>query len=125
MSPLIVAFRRTVLLVVVAAVVGTVVSRRRGSRSIPEPRSAPVWPPLDTTPNNTTPIVADPPPISEAAWLPPNADGSLPDGHLVKAKDSSKIFHVPGGRFYDRTTPDRCYRSAVDAEADGYRRSKT
>jgi hypothetical protein len=154
-SSVIVAIRRTVLLVVLAAVVGAVVSQRRSTRSIPEPRSAPVWPPLGTTPTDTTPTDATPtdttpldatptdttpldarptdttPTVADAtstsgvSWLPANADGSLPHGHLVKAKDTSRIFHVPGGRFYDRTTPDRCYRSAADAEADGYRRSKT
>ena len=48
----------------------------------------------------------------------------LPDGYPVKVKISSGIFHVPGGRFYERTTPDRCYPSAAAAEADGYRPSK-
>ena len=36
----------------------------------------------------------------------------------------SGIFHVPGGRFYDRTVPERCYATAAAAEADGYRRAK-
>jgi len=61
----------------------------------------------------------------EPAWLPANEDGSTPAGHPVKVKESSGIFHVPGGRFYDRTKPDRCYPTAAAAEADGYRRSKT
>jgi micrococcal nuclease len=42
----------------------------------------------------------------------------------VKAKDSSKIFHVPGGLSYDRTVPDRCYVDAAEAEADGFRAAK-
>ena len=50
---------------------------------------------------------------------------SAPASHPIKAKESSGIFHVPGGRFYDRTKPDRCYPTAAAAEADGYRRSKT
>jgi hypothetical protein len=54
-----------------------------------------------------------------------NDDGTVPPGHPIKAKDSSGIFHVPGGRFYDRTTPDRCYPTAAAAEADGYRQSKS
>jgi hypothetical protein len=62
---------------------------------------------------------------AEPAWLPANEDGSTPEGHPVKVKESSGIFHVPGGRFYDRTKPDRCYPTAAAAEADGYRRSKT
>jgi len=42
----------------------------------------------------------------------------------VKAKDSSRIFHVEGGLSYERTRADRCYRSPEDAEADGYRAAK-
>lgn len=56
-------------------------------------------------------------------WVEP-VDGRCPDGYPIKANDSSKIFHVPGGRFYERTHPERCYADAADAEADGYRRAK-
>jgi hypothetical protein len=48
-----------------------------------------------------------------------------PAGFPVKVKVSSGIFHVPGGRFYDRTNADRFYATADGAEADGYRRSKS
>lgn len=58
-----------------------------------------------------------------ARWVPP-VDGRCPDGYPIKANDNSKIFHVPGGRFYERTVPERCYADAADAEADGYRRAK-
>ena len=59
-----------------------------------------------------------------AQWLPPLADGTCPDGHPVKANDNSGIFHVPGGRFYERTKPERCYADADHAAADGYRPAK-
>ena len=42
----------------------------------------------------------------------------------MKANDNSKIFHVPGGRFYARTVAERCYADAQDAVADGYRPAK-
>ena len=61
----------------------------------------------------------------EAAWRLCGDDGACPDGYPIKAKESSGIFHVPGGRFYDRTTPDRCYPDAASAIADGYRQAKT
>ena len=51
-------------------------------------------------------------------------DGECPDGYPVKANDNSGIYHVPGGRFYGRTVPERCYARAEDAEADGYRAAK-
>lgn len=56
-------------------------------------------------------------------WVAP-VDGACPPGHPVKVNETSGIFHVPGGRFYDRTIPDRCYVSAEAAAADGYRASK-
>jgi hypothetical protein len=56
-------------------------------------------------------------------WVAP-VDGACPSGYPIKANDNSGIFHVPGGRFYERTVPERCYADAADAEADGYRRSK-
>jgi hypothetical protein len=44
--------------------------------------------------------------------------------HPVKAKLSSRIFHVPGGQSYDRTRADRCYVDSGTAEADGLRQAK-
>ena len=47
-----------------------------------------------------------------------------PSTHPVKAKLSSGIYHVPGGLSYERTRPDRWYRSVAAAEADGLRAAK-
>ena len=58
-----------------------------------------------------------------SAWVEP-VDGECPEGYPIKANDKSRIFHVPGGRFYGRTVPERCYARAEDAEADGYRAAK-
>jgi hypothetical protein len=55
--------------------------------------------------------------------LPP-VDGGCPAGYPLKANNNSGIFHVPGGRFYDRTVAERCYANAEDAIADGYRQAK-
>ena len=77
---------------------------------------APEWPPLDPPEPASTPATEQP-------WVAP-VDGACPDGYPIKANANSGIFHVPGGRFYDRTVPERCYADAVDAEADGYRRAK-
>ncbi len=49
----------------------------------------------------------------------PGPDGAVPDSHPIKVKVTSGIFHVPGGRFYERTTADRLYPSAESAEAAG------
>jgi hypothetical protein len=65
-----------------------------------------------------------PRPKKPAPWVEPNADGSAPETHPIKAKMASGIFHVPGGFNYARTKPDRCYRDVAAAEADGLRPSK-
>jgi len=56
-------------------------------------------------------------------WVEPE-DGVCPLSHPVKANGSSGIYHLPGGQFYDRTRPQRCYVDAATAEADGYRAAK-
>jgi len=56
-------------------------------------------------------------------WVGP-VDGTCPVSHPVKAKESSRIFHVPGGSSYERTVPDRCYADPAAAEADGFRAAK-
>ena len=58
------------------------------------------------------------PPRTEAAthrdgpgWI---RGGACPDrAHPVKAKLTSRIFHLPGMTHYERTHPDRCYASAA------------
>ena len=61
---------------------------------------------------------------STGGWADPLDDGTCPISHPVKANDNSGIFHLPGGRFYDRTKPERCYSDADAAVADGYRQAK-
>jgi hypothetical protein len=80
----------------------------------------PEWPPWPDvpTPPPTTPATSAP------AWVEAT-DGEDPAGYPIKLKVSSGIFHVPGGRFYERTNPDRWYATAEAAIADGYRQSKT
>jgi hypothetical protein len=58
------------------------------------------------------------------AWVSPDPDGTCPTSHPVKAKLSSKLFHLPGMFAYARTKPDRCYRDAAAAEADGLTQAK-
>lgn len=61
---------------------------------------------------------------ASGAWVEPLSDGSCPASHPVKANDNSGIFHVPTGRFYARTNPERCYATPEAALADGYRQAK-
>jgi hypothetical protein len=133
MTPIGTALRRTVLFTLLALGVGVTVSWWRSQATTPTPAQPPQWPDwpggaeesdaAETA--GTAETAAATGDAAEPAWLPANDDGSTPAGHPVKVKESSGIFHVPGGRFYDRTRPDRCYPTAAAAEADGYRRSKT
>lgn len=59
-------------------------------------------------------------PPGERIWVAAN-DGVCPQSHPVKAKLSSKIFHLPGSRNYSRTKADRCYPDETSAQADGLR----
>ena len=84
---------------------------------------APEWPALTPEPS-VAPVAA----VAESAllaapWVAP-VDGTCPEGYPVKANSNSRIFHVPGGRFYDRTVAERCYATADDAVIDGYRPAK-
>lgn len=112
---------------------------KRGESATPTvapPKLTHASPPAAATssPLNGTDIGATEKPAPEApskvaapdeaeAWVDP-VDGTCPPTHPIKAKLSSKIFHTPGGLAYDRTTPDRCYRDAASAEADGFRPAK-
>lgn len=60
--------------------------------------------------------------------VPPDTRTTCPADHLIKGNrsfsSSQKIYHVPGGAFYDQTTPIRCFVTEDEAAAAGYRRSK-
>lgn len=88
---------------------------------IPPARPMVRRPDLAPTPAPAAAPVAAETPL--AAWVPP-VDGACPPGYPVKAKHGSTVFHVPGGASYERTRPDRCYRDAAAAEADGLRAAK-
>jgi micrococcal nuclease len=78
----------------------------------PEP-----WPPLSSDPAPPAAAAVD------RVWVEPRGK-VCPTTHPVKAKMTSKIFHLPGMANYDRTNPDRCYVDAPAAENDGLRLSK-
>jgi hypothetical protein len=102
--------------------------------------TTPEWPPLPVRPAQPSPKAAT---VSDAVtrsqttetvpatdeepagqrWKPA-VNGDCPKGYPLKANDNSRIFHSPGGRFYERTVAERCYANADDAIADGYRPAK-
>ena len=109
--------RFVILLAVVAAIVEAI--RRFAQPDAADTSPAPTpWAPLGPSPGRDN--GAAPP----TAWVDANAEGACPASHPLKAKDSSKIVHQPGGLSYDRTHADRCYVDLAAAEADGYRAAK-
>ena len=96
----------------------TALNRRRSSAV-----TAPQWPAVPVVRPDTeqsAPVSTD---AGPQRWVEP-INGDCPDGYPVKANDNSRIYHVPGGRFYERTAAERCYANADDALADGYRPAK-
>ena len=46
----------------------------------------------------------------------PPAKGACPIKGNISA--TSKIYHVPGGAFYDKVTPEQCFKTEAEAKAD-------
>ena len=150
MTPMRMITRRVAWLLLIALVGGAVIAWMRG-RSAPQLGAPPEWPPLEPatvggpTDTGTTdpapPTTAEPgaaaapepatdgAPVAtddtDAGWVEAPADGAVPEGFPIKVNTKSGVFHVPGGRFYDRTNAQRFYVAAEAAVADGYRQSKS
>jgi hypothetical protein len=104
------ALKRLLPFIVVGAATGTVIVVRRTRR----PRSVRQDRPESAASGGQKRV----PPWVDAP------DGECPPSHPIKVKTTSGIYHVPGGQFYERTRPGRCYVDAAAAEADGYRAAK-
>ena len=118
--------RRLLLLAALIGALGALLQRRAATARTVAPAAPPRWPPIEFEPIASTPTQAQAPtptPTPTAAWALP-VDGECPSGFPIKAIDRSRIYHVPGGRFYERTIPERCYANQEDALADGYRAAK-
>jgi len=85
----------------------------------PWPRLVEDQPAGDSAANCAT--LAEP---GDGFWVVPDDSGAVLTSHPVKAKESSRLYHLPGMLAYDRTRPDRCYLTAEAAEADGFVRAK-
>src|SRR5215212_10153259 len=106
--------------------------QRRSPATARAPATTPPATPSSTTPATSRPVTSAgiAPAITElhetaldtglddpvALWVAA-IDGGCPDGYPVKANTNSGIYHVPGGRFYERTRAERCYAHTADAEA--------
>ena len=120
--------RKLIKYAAIAAIITVIVSRlrsRAAERDQDEDESDFTWPPINlgdseepVDPTSTEPT--DGSPLEPRTWVTCDATGDCPPSHPIKAKDSSGLYHVPGGNAYERTIPDRCYASEKDAELDGY-----
>lgn len=54
---------------------------------------------------------------------PPSTDGTCKIKGNINSK-GEKIYHVPGGAFYDKTKAEECFDTEAAAHAAGYRRSQ-
>ena len=127
--------RRLLIFALLGAAAAAAVRALRGRPALTAPPdTGPTWPPLDTgattrpagtepTATAATAAVATAAVAATPAWVEP-VDGACPDGYPVKANTGSHIYHVPGGQFYERTVPERCYTDPQAAEADGYRAAR-
>jgi large subunit ribosomal protein L17 len=115
--------RRLLLLAALLGAAAALIRRQTAARTAEVPSAPPRWPPIEVDRPAPDPAVSTPEASGTTPWRAP-VDGACPPGYPVKANDRSRIFHVSGGRSYDRTVPERCYANADDALADGYRAAK-
>jgi hypothetical protein len=57
--------------------------------------------------------------------VPPDTPWSCPPSHPIKgyvsAESGRRVYYVPGSRFYEEASPERCYATEDDARRDGSR----
>lgn len=58
-----------------------------------------------------------------ATTTPATAAGTVDKSNCYIKGSKSKLYHVPGGSFYERTNPAACFNSEEEAQAAGYTKS--
>ena len=74
---------------------------------------------LNNTANPTAPQPAAQIAGATTETADPNCTGKIKGN--ISAK--SRIYHVPGGAFYNRTVPEMCFNTETEAKAAGFRKS--
>jgi large subunit ribosomal protein L17 len=59
-------------------------------------------------------------PYGEGSHAPLADAAEAPEGFPIKGNDSSKLYHVPGSAFYDRTVAEVWFATPAAAEAAGF-----
>ena len=58
--------------------------------------------------------------------IAPETPWACPASHPIKGyltDESGRVYHRPGSRYYEETSPDRCYATEEEARGDGTRRA--
>lgn len=68
-------------------------------------------------------------PLPGQLGVPPRSGWNCLTTHPIKGNFTTYsgepcIYHVPGGEYYDKTKPERCYATEEEARRDGCRRSR-
>ncbi len=61
--------------------------------------------------------------------VPPKDAWNCPAAHPIKGNFTTRsgercIYHIPGGAYYEKTKPERCYATSEETRKDGCRASK-
>ena len=66
-----------------------------------------------------------PEPVEETKTATPNATTTSKTCTTIKGNigNGTKIYHVPGGSFYERTQEEMCFATEAEAQAAGYKKS--
>jgi hypothetical protein len=67
--------------------------------------------------------------LAERPGVAPETPWSCPMSHPIKGyvsvESGRRTYFLPGTRFYDEASPERCYASEADARRDGSRPART
>lgn len=100
----------------------------RGAAPEKKPESSQLQTNYTTTkPDNQPVVAATPTPEVKGEQTSPAAKPTAPDLANCPIKgnvsSASKIYHVKGGSFYERTNPEMCFQTEGEAVAAGFRKS--
>jgi len=82
-----------------------------------------------STPSPSPVAQANRPTAPARPGAPPQSAGTCPIAQPIKGNFTTYsgercIYHMPGGQFYVKTKPERCYATEAEAEQDGCRESR-
>ena len=63
---------------------------------------------------------------AERPGVAPETPWACPSSHPIKGyltDESGRVYHRAGSRYYEETSPERCYASEEEARRDGSRRA--